>query len=382
MPPVRRVIAVVAATTLALGVTLAVDAQGAPASAPTPADAPSHAYRAHDYADGQAMSILPPGENGLVNATDAALFLSTGQRPFASDDQLGKYANLLYGYHDLTDSNLSDYYDDESFGVLPADITRTEAPETGVTIYRDTARRPAHLRRHEPDAGLRRGVRAGRGPAVPDGRAAALRRGIAGVVPRWLVRVRADGPRPVAARSVHEGTGHRAGRRAAGGVRRAGRPRPLDDLRVRRRRERLHPARAAESAAAAGRLRRRGAAGAAEPLERRRRRRDRRADRRDLRTGGGAEISNAHLLQYLQQTLGTSRRQPGVQGLPHRERPARADDGRRQVVPVRDPGPDRPVHDGTAGLQRAGDRRPGRTRRATVRLSAPNPTAVVDHQRR
>jgi acyl-homoserine lactone acylase PvdQ len=134
----RRVVAVVAATALAAGVASAVDAQGAPAAAPVPAAAPSHAYRAHDYADGRAMSILPPGENGLVNAADAAQFLSTGQRPFASDDQLGKYANLLYGYHDLTDANLGDYYNDESFGVRPADVTRTETPGTGVTIYRDT----------------------------------------------------------------------------------------------------------------------------------------------------------------------------------------------------------------------------------------------------
>ncbi|HEY6933804.1 MAG TPA: penicillin acylase family protein, partial [Marmoricola sp.] len=51
-------------------------------------------------------------------------------------DQLAKYANLLYA-HDLTDSQLGKYYDDESFGVRPADITRTERPGTGVTIYRD-----------------------------------------------------------------------------------------------------------------------------------------------------------------------------------------------------------------------------------------------------
>ena len=95
-------------------------------------------YRVGDYADGQAMSILPPGENGLVNASDAALFETTGKRPAGSDDQLGKYANLLYGSSSLTDAKLGQYYDDESFGVRPADITRTEAPEPGVTVYRDT----------------------------------------------------------------------------------------------------------------------------------------------------------------------------------------------------------------------------------------------------
>jgi acyl-homoserine lactone acylase PvdQ len=104
---------------------------------PAGAAAPSHAYRAGDYADGQAMSILPPGEHGLVNTTDALQFLLLGKRPAASQDQLGKYANLLYGYPSLTDATLGDYFNDESFGVRPEDIVRTEVPTAGVTIYRD-----------------------------------------------------------------------------------------------------------------------------------------------------------------------------------------------------------------------------------------------------
>ena len=95
-------------------------------------------YRVNDYADGQAMSILPPGENGLVNTTDLAKFEATGQRPPASQDQLGKYNDLLYGYPSLTNATLGNYFDDESFGVQPGDISRTETPGSGVTIYRDT----------------------------------------------------------------------------------------------------------------------------------------------------------------------------------------------------------------------------------------------------
>ncbi|HLY33754.1 MAG TPA: penicillin acylase family protein [Jatrophihabitantaceae bacterium] len=101
------------------------------------ASAVATGYRANDYANGQAMSILPPGENGLVNPTDAALFELTGQRPPNSQDQLGKYANLLYGYPSLTNSTLSTYYNDESFGVPPANVTRTETPKLGVAILRD-----------------------------------------------------------------------------------------------------------------------------------------------------------------------------------------------------------------------------------------------------
>jgi acyl-homoserine lactone acylase PvdQ len=83
------------------------------------------------------MSILPAGENGLVNAVDAVKFELLGKSPANSQDQLGKYNNLLYGYQSLTDSTLGSYYNDESFGVQPADIVRTETPAAGTTIYRD-----------------------------------------------------------------------------------------------------------------------------------------------------------------------------------------------------------------------------------------------------
>ncbi|MDT4936538.1 MAG: hypothetical protein QOG80_209, partial [Pseudonocardiales bacterium] len=107
------------------------------AVAPGASSAIASGYRLNDYANGQAMSILPPGENGLVNPLDAALFEATGARPAHSQDQLGQYSNLLYGYPSLTNSTLSTYYNDESFGVRPADVIKTETPRAGVTIYRD-----------------------------------------------------------------------------------------------------------------------------------------------------------------------------------------------------------------------------------------------------
>jgi acyl-homoserine lactone acylase PvdQ len=96
------------------------------------------AYRQHDYADGQTRYVLPPGENGLVNLTQALAFEANGQRPADSQDQLGEYSGLLYGYPSLTQATLGKYFNDESFGVKPADVTRTEQPGPGVTIYRDT----------------------------------------------------------------------------------------------------------------------------------------------------------------------------------------------------------------------------------------------------
>ncbi len=115
---------------------LAVTATSGTAGAAPRATAPPTAHqRAVARVPGERLrrrtgvSILPPGENGLVNATDAAQFEANGTRPPNSQDQLGKYANLLYGYPKLTDATLGKYYDDESFGVKPADITRTETPK-------------------------------------------------------------------------------------------------------------------------------------------------------------------------------------------------------------------------------------------------------------
>src|SRR3954453_17352354 len=93
---------------------LAVCALAISAAAVVPANAASHraaatmpsrAYRAHDYAHGQAMSILPPGENGLVTGPQILAYeADNNNRPPHSHDQFDKYANLLYGYHGLKDS--------------------------------------------------------------------------------------------------------------------------------------------------------------------------------------------------------------------------------------------------------------------------------------
>ena len=131
----RTWIAAAATTSACLMAATATSASAAPT-----AYSPPPAYQASDYGGGQVMSILPPGENGRVNAAQLAQYQATGARPPASDDQLGPYSNLLYGYPSLTDAGLSQYYNDESFGVRSGDITRTEYPSPGqpVVIYRDT----------------------------------------------------------------------------------------------------------------------------------------------------------------------------------------------------------------------------------------------------
>jgi acyl-homoserine lactone acylase PvdQ len=141
---IRTATAVLATCTLAISA-----ASIAPASATSghakPATLPSQAYRAHDYAHGQAMSILPPGENGLATTAQLATYESSNgaDRPPHSQDQLAPYENLLYGYQGLKDSQLHKYYEDESFGVRAGDVTRTETPSStgfpsgSVVIKRD-----------------------------------------------------------------------------------------------------------------------------------------------------------------------------------------------------------------------------------------------------
>src|SRR5258708_40250112 len=92
------------------------------------------AYRAGDYGGGLVRSILPAGENGLVNAADLAAFEATGTRPAGSQDQLAPYAKLLYAVPGLTDARLPGYYNDESFGVRAADITATVRPDSSVPV--------------------------------------------------------------------------------------------------------------------------------------------------------------------------------------------------------------------------------------------------------
>jgi acyl-homoserine lactone acylase PvdQ len=100
---------------------------------------PQPTYQLNDNSAGRTLSILPPGEHGLVNATDLLQYEANGTRPFGSQDQLAPYANLLYNASGLTDAQLPDYFNDESFGIAPGQVTRSETPSAtqNVVIYRD-----------------------------------------------------------------------------------------------------------------------------------------------------------------------------------------------------------------------------------------------------
>ncbi|MBS2963182.1 penicillin acylase family protein [Actinocrinis puniceicyclus] len=91
-----------------------------------------------DYCAGQCSDILPPGENGAETLADIVLFKLFGIRPAHNNDQLGKYDNLVTAYTGLTTSQIDNFYNDSSYGVPPANVERTETPQAGVTIVRDS----------------------------------------------------------------------------------------------------------------------------------------------------------------------------------------------------------------------------------------------------
>src|SRR6476661_10528508 len=101
-----------------------------PASAATPG-----AYQQGDFKG--FSNILPPGNNGVDSATEAATFGATGQRPANWTDQLEMYRDLIYASPGLKSEDVPKYFKDASFGAKPEDVVRTETPRSDVVIQRD-----------------------------------------------------------------------------------------------------------------------------------------------------------------------------------------------------------------------------------------------------
>jgi acyl-homoserine lactone acylase PvdQ len=124
----RRRFSIVAVATGAL---LALSAATASAAPPIPG-----AYKQNDF--GGFRNILPPAQGANANSNQIAAFEAHGTYPpHTSDQQLSMYSNLLYATPGLQAAQISDYYKDASFGVMPANVTRTYSPRGDVTIERD-----------------------------------------------------------------------------------------------------------------------------------------------------------------------------------------------------------------------------------------------------
>jgi acyl-homoserine lactone acylase PvdQ len=121
------------AATLGVALTTASNAPGSASSRAAAAAIPP--YGANDA--GGFRNVLPPGEAGTDNAVQLAQFNATGAYPPHWTDQQPLYDNLIQGAEGLTNSKISRYYKDATFGVKPADVESTTEPRPGVTIIRD-----------------------------------------------------------------------------------------------------------------------------------------------------------------------------------------------------------------------------------------------------
>jgi acyl-homoserine lactone acylase PvdQ len=130
-----------AALVAALATTTALATQGPAAAAAPRVSAPG----VGDYCLGQCNDVLPPGQNGNATVADILLNKTLGTRPAHTADQLDKYAALVDSYSGLTNGNLSDFFNDSSFGVPADQVESSIQPRSDVTIVRDRATGVPHV---------------------------------------------------------------------------------------------------------------------------------------------------------------------------------------------------------------------------------------------
>ncbi|MBW3658544.1 MAG: penicillin acylase family protein, partial [Actinobacteria bacterium] len=98
---------------------------------------------------GGIWNIIPPGQDGVVNAAEAIQANAGGGTPAHVQDQLQMYGDLVY--EDATPgfdrSELETYFKDASFGVRPEDAERVYAPggRNDVTVIRDAGFGVPHI---------------------------------------------------------------------------------------------------------------------------------------------------------------------------------------------------------------------------------------------
>ena len=150
--------------------------------------------------------VLPPGANGLANGIQLAAFLTTGQRPPHSDDQLAMYRDLMYATPGLKRRGPR--------ALLQGLHLRREA--RGRRDHRHAARRrhdrarqelrdPPHLRDDARRDDVRRRLRRRAGPPLLHRRAAPPRPRAAVLLHRRRAGQPRHGRRAVVARALHRG---------------------------------------------------------------------------------------------------------------------------------------------------------------------------------
>ncbi|PZF91919.1 penicillin acylase family protein, partial [Micromonospora deserti] len=113
---------------------------------PAPTNAGSTSgFTAGDHCLGECSDILPPGQNGNATLVDVLANQAFGTLPRHAGDQLGRYADLVYGYAGLREDQLGVFFNDASFGVPPDQVERSYSPRADVTIVRDRATGVPHI---------------------------------------------------------------------------------------------------------------------------------------------------------------------------------------------------------------------------------------------
>ena len=130
----RTIFALVVVLAIASLVLIPSDAKGGPA--------PGY-YGQYGDAGG-FMNILPSGQDGSLNGTEAIL-AQLGTYPPHTQDQLSMYGNLVYNTEGLDEERLSDFFKDASFGVRADDIDRVYSPTANATIIRDKSFGVPHI---------------------------------------------------------------------------------------------------------------------------------------------------------------------------------------------------------------------------------------------
>jgi acyl-homoserine lactone acylase PvdQ len=98
--------------------------------------------------------VLPSGTRGLYNGADLAAFLVTGRTVPHCCEQLGMYANLMYGTPGLQAGDIPKYFKDSSFGVRDGDVERRYSPRGDVTIVRDKGFGVPHVYGRDRDGAM------------------------------------------------------------------------------------------------------------------------------------------------------------------------------------------------------------------------------------
>lgn len=138
--PRRRAAALVTAALTTAGLLTA----PAPPATAAPTAAVSR-YAADDYCLGECADILPPGQNGNATLVEILANQTLGVLPRHAGDQLGPYADLVYGYAGLREDQISSFFKDASFGVPLAQVARRYSPRSDVTIVRDRSTGVPHI---------------------------------------------------------------------------------------------------------------------------------------------------------------------------------------------------------------------------------------------